>query len=306
MNRLKKGVKLLFNNPKEFLIALNAFGIYNWIPDKLYLKIIYRLHFREKLNLKTPKSFNEKLQWLKLYDRNPKYCNLADKYLVREFVKETIGEQYLVPLIAVYDNADEINWDNLPSKFVLKCNHASGRNIICNNKKYLNIIKAKNELNKWINQNFFWHGREWVYKNIKPRIVAEKLLGQNGEILLDYKFMCFNGEPKCMFVCSERYSDDGLKVDFYDMNWNHMPFERQYKNSKNTLLKPKGFDKMVELSRTLSNEIPFVRVDFYDIDGKIYFGELTFFPGNGMEEFTPKYYDELLGSWIELPHKLIL
>jgi len=303
MNSLNKGIKLLFSNPREFVIALNQLGIYNWIPDPVFLKLIYRLHFGKNLNLENPTTFNEKLQWLKLYDRNPIYTNYADKYLVREFVKNTIGEKYLVPLIAVYDSADEINWNALPNKFIVKCNHASGRNIICMNKDNFDIIDARKKLAKWIGHNFFWHGREWAYKNIKPRIIVEHFLEDDKGDLLDYKFMCFNGKTKCLFVCSDRNNGEGLKVDFYDMNWKHMNFERHYKNSGRTILKPEGFDIMVELAQKLSKGIPFVRVDFYEVNGNIYFGELTFFPGNGLEEFTPEFYDELLGSWINIPQK---
>jgi hypothetical protein len=220
---------------------------------------------------------------------------------VRNHIRKSIGEEYLVPLIAVYDTVDEIDWGSLPEKFVLKCNHASGRNIICYNKDMLDKTESIKKLRKWLKNNFFWHGREWIYKNIKPRIIAEKFLEDNTGVLLDYKFMCFNGEPKCLFVCSDRNTSNALKVDFYDMNWEHMPFERHYKNSGQIISKPICFDTMVELSKRLSEGIPFVRVDLYEVNGNVYFGELTFYPGNGLEEFSPEYYDELLGSWITLP-----
>jgi hypothetical protein len=300
MNKFVKWMKVLYTEPKMFIMALNKYGVYNWMPDKMFLNFMFWLKFGKKINFRNPKTFNEKLQYLKVYNRNPKYCDYADKYLVREFIKQTIGEQHLIPLIAVYDSVDEIDWNMLPHKFVMKCTHASGRNVICSNKDDLNIEKTKKKLKKWISKNFYWHGREWVYRSIRPRIIVEQFLEVINGDLLDYKFFCFNGDPKCLFVASDRNTGEGLKVDFYDMKWNLMPFERHHKNSGKNLIKPKSFDKMIELSKKLSKGIPFVRVDFYEFEGNIYFGELTFFPGNGMLEFTPEYYDELLGTWIVL------
>jgi len=280
--------------------VLNRISMF--LPDDLYLKIKFRYHIGQKLNLKNPKTFNAKLQWLKLYDRKPEYVKYVDKYEVRDFIKEKIGEEYLIPLFGVYNNVEEINWSELPDQFVLKCTHGSGCNIICTDKNKLNIKEAKNKLNKWMKKNWFWYGREWPYKNIKPRIICEKyMVDESGIELKDYKFMCFNGKAKCMFVCLNRFSPNGLNVDFYDMDWNPMPFERHYRRSGTIIPKPKNFDKMVTFAEKLSEGIPFVRVDFYEANGKLYFGELTLYPGSGFEEFTPESYDYLLGSWIELP-----
>lgn len=275
------------------------------IPDKVFIKISYWSHFGKWINMNNLVTFNEKLQWLKLNHKVEKYCFYADKFAVRNHIKDIIGEQYLVPMIGVYDTVDDIEWDMLPDKYVLKCTHSSGSNIICSDKLTLDIENARKKLQGWMKNNLFWYGREWVYKTIKPRIIAEQYLEDSScRELIDYKFMCFNGEPKCLFLCLDRHKDSGLKVDFYDMDWNLMQFERHYKRSDRQMPKPKCFDEMVMIARILSEGIPFVRVDLYEVNGQVYFGELTFFPGNGMEEFTPESYDELLGSWITLPDKI--
>lgn len=301
---IKRKATTLLKRPKVIVPKFLHTKAARLIPDKMFIKLSYWSHFCKWINLDNPVTFNEKLQWLKLNHKKAKYCDYADKFTVRNYIKDVIGEQYLVPMIGVYDTVSDIEWDMLPDKYVLKCTHASGRNIICSDKLALDIENAKRKLKVWMKSNFFWHGREWVYKTIKPRIVAEQYLeNPTCDELIDYKFMCFNGEPKCLFLCLDRQSNESLKVDFYDMEWNPMPFERHYKRSGRQIPRPKCFDEMAKLARKLSEGIPFVRVDFYEVNGQVYFGELTFFPGNGMEEFTPEYYDELLGSWIALPVK---
>lgn len=274
-----------------------------FIPDKLYLKLQYKNFIGKKLDLKNPETFNEKLQWLKLYNRNPLYTQLVDKYEVRKYIAKTIGEEYLIPLLGVYDNFDEIDFDVLPSKFVLKPNHTSGNVYICKDKSQINYIQLKKEVNMWLKRRYYWIHREWPYKNVKPRIICEKyMVDESGTELKDYKFMCFNGEVKCIFVCLNRNSVNGLNINIYDPSWNLMPFGRpNHLNSNTTILKPKNFYKMVQFAEKLSRDIPFVRVDFYETNGRLYFGELTFYPGAGFEEFNPESYDYLLGSWIRLP-----
>lgn len=272
------------------------------LPDALYLKMMYRRQIGKKLNLKNPRSFNEKLQWLKLYDRNPAYIQLVDKFTVRQYIADTIGEEYLIPLIGVWESPDEIDFDALPMQFVLKCTHDSGGVVICRDKSKFDAKAARNKLDRYLRRNYFWIGREWPYKSIRPRIICEEYMtDETGDELKDYKFLSFNGTVKCLFVCLNRDSKEGLNVDFYDLDWNAMPFERHYKSSGRALKKPRNFDRMIEMAETLSKNIPFVRVDFYEANGKIYFGELTLYPGNGFEEFTPESYDDLLGSWIHLP-----
>lgn len=293
-------LKRVLTNPRNIGLMLSSRGVFNWLPDATFLKFRYYCEFGKRLNLKTPRTFNEKLQWLKLYDREKSYTKLVDKYGVREFITKEIGSEYLIPLIGVYDTFDEINFDVLPNQFVLKCTHDSGGLIICTDKSTLDLKQARKKLNKCLKRNFYFFGREWPYKGIEPKIVCEKYMadGSSSE-LKDYKFMCFNGKVKCSFVCSNRNSSTGVNVDFYDIDWNLMPFQRHYNNSGVKIDKPKNYDKMIELSEKLSKHMIFLRVDFYEVEGKLYFGELTFYPGSGFEEFTPESYDYLLGSWIK-------
>lgn len=282
---------------KSFAVALERFGAL--VPDKWYLKIQYRAHIGKRLNFKNPTSFNEKLQWLKLYDRKPEYTIMVDKYLVKKYVSQIIGEEYIIPTIGVWKSPNEIEFNKLPTQFVLKCNHNSGGVIVCSDKSKLNISEAKKTLSASLKQDYYLFGREWPYKNVERRIIAEKYIEdtENGE-LTDYKLMCFNGEVKCTFTCTER--NKNLKVTFFDNNWKRMPFERHYPASKKEIRKPENFDKMKQLAQLLSHNIPFVRIDFYEVKGKVFFGEMTFYPGCGYEEFTPKEWDEKLGSWIKI------
>ncbi|MDC7723218.1 ATP-grasp fold amidoligase family protein [Priestia megaterium] len=276
-------------NPLKFLI-----------PDKIYLRLQFRKHLREKLNLKTPKTFNEKIQWLKLYDRKPEYIKYVDKYSVREYIKETIGEKYLIPLIGVYDNVEDIEWEKLPNKFVLKCTHGSHCNIICTDKSDLDIKDAKKKLETWMQRNWYWYGREWPYKDVKPRIVCEKfMLDESGVELKDYKIFCFNGEPKMIEVDYNRFN--GLTKNLYDINWTYIPvsFNRSTEPNK-TIEKPKRLDDMLQLASRLAKDYPFVRIDFYSISTEIYFGEITFYPISGFGNIQPKEFDYKWGSWINL------
>ena len=272
-----------------------------FLPDETYLKLYYRLKLKKRLNLDKPETFNEKLQWLKINDRKPIYIKLVDKYEVREYIKEKIGEEYLVPIYGVYNKFEEIDFDKLPNQFVLKCTHDSGGIVICKDKKTFDIKEAKQKLEKCLKRNYYYIGREWPYKDVKPRIIAEKFLSDNvNDDLIDYKLMCFNQKVKCSFVCSDRNSKDGLSVDFYDLDWKKMPFTRKYKNSNREIKKPNNYEKMIELAEILSENIPFARIDFYEIDNKIYFGEITLYPGCGFEEFKPEEYDKILGDWMEI------
>lgn len=294
-------IKQMLRNPWEIVRYLARRGALRWLPDRQYLCVIYRAAIGKRLRLDDPKGFNEKLQWLKLYDRNPKYTTMVDKYLVREYVAEKIGEEYLIPLLGVWDDPEQIDFDKLPDQFVLKCNHDSGAVVICKDKSQLDIPAAKEFLSRRQKHNFYYGGREWPYKDVVPKIICEKYMEDESGELTDYKFMCFNGEVKCAFTCTDRFTPQGLHVTFYDMQWNIMPFERHYPRASVPAQKPQSYDEMVQLAEKLSAGIPFVRVDFYEIDGKPYFGELTFFPGNGLEEFTPEEWDDTLGSWISLP-----
>lgn len=296
-------LKYFLRNPINILLKLDNIGILKF-SDKRYLKMAYKSRIKKKLNIDKPETFNEKMQWLKLYDRNPEYTKMVDKYNVKEYIATIIGEKYIIPTLGVYDKFNDIDFNILPDEFVIKTTHDSGGVFICRNKSLINIKKAKKIINKSLKRRYYSLWREWPYKDVKPRIIIEKYMKDNENTdLLDYKLMCFNGKVKCSFVCTDRYTEDGLKVTFFDRNWKKMPFERHYPSDKKEIPKPQNYEKMVELAEKLSKGISFVRVDFYEINKKIYFGELTFYPGGGFEEFNPESYDLLLGSWIKLPNK---
>lgn len=285
------------------LFSLGYRGFFNWMPDKLYLKMIFRSRIQKELNLESPKSYNEKLQWLKLNDRNPRYTKYVDKYDVRKHIANKIGEDYLIPLLGVYNDVDQIDFDSLPERFVLKCTHDSGGVIVCKDKSKLNIKEMKKQIKKRMKKNYYWSGREHPYKDIKPRIIIEKyMIDEKEEELKDYKFFCFNGEPKALFIASER-STGKTKFDFFDMDFNHLPFMQHYPNASKEIKKPSGFNEMVKLSKILSQEVPHVRIDFYEVNGRIYFGEFTFYHFSGFRRFEPEKYDELFGEWLKLKVK---
>lgn len=294
-------IKKYLTDPKVRFSINQELGLYNRMPDEKFLKKKFKLYIGYDLNLDNPKSFNEKLQWLKLHDRQSIYTTMVDKYEVKSYIASIIGDEHIIPTLGVWNSFDEIDFDTLPNQFVLKCTNDSGGVVICKNKSDLDKMTAKQKIEKCLNSNFYYWGREWPYKNVEPRIIAEAYMeDSSGEDLNDYKLMCFNGKVKCSFVCSERYSDEGLKVTFFDNDWSVLPFERHYPKSTRPIDKPENFNEMIQLAEKLSKDIPFVRVDFYDINGKIYFGEMTFFPGCGFEEFTPEEWDYKLGEWIDL------
>ena len=297
-----KKVVYYIRKPLEIItFIINKFKIN--VSDETYLKLLFKSRVGYNLDLEEPKTFNEKLQWLKLYDRKPEYIKMVDKYEVKKYVSEKIGEEYIIPTLGVWDKFEEINFDNLPNQFVLKCTHDSGGIIICKDKRELNMRKARKKLTKALKKNYYLWGREWPYKNIKPRIIAEKYMEDNNtNDLKDYKFMCFNGKVKCSFVCSNRQS--GLNVDFYDLHWRKLPFERHYKKSNDNIPRPKNYDLMIKLSERLAENIPFVRIDWYEINNNLYFGEITFYPGSGIEEFNPEEWDKKIGDMLQLPDKM--
>lgn len=270
-----------------------------WMPDIAYIQLYYFASFRKFCNLKNPVTYNEKLNWLKLHDHNPIYTKLVDKYEVKEYVAKLIGEKYIIPTLGVWEEFDEIDFDKLPNQFVLKCTHDSAGLVIVKDKNNLDINYARRVLQKALSQNFYYIGREWPYKNVKPRIIAEKYMEDEDGELKDYKFFCFNGEPKIMFLLKDRSID--TRLNFYDLEFNKLPFARGYPNFSDVLKKPKGWESMIKLSQILSTNFPHVRVDFYNINGDIYFGELTFYPGSGFERFKPQKWDKIVGDWLKLP-----
>lgn len=277
------------------------------MSDKAYLKLRYNCIMGKKLNLDNPVTYNEKLQWLKLYDRKPEYTKMVDKYEAKKYVADIIGEEYIIPTLGVWDNVNDIDFDTLPNQFVLKCTHDSGGLVICKDKAELDIENAKNTLNHFLNRNFYSVHREWPYKDVQPRIIAEKYMeDESGKDLKDYKFFCFNGEPKLLYI-SEGLSDHSTaKISFADMDYNIAEFKRNdFKPFDELPKKPINFEKMKELAKVLSKDRAFIRVDFYEINKKIFFGELTFFPCSGYLPFDPEKYDKILGDWITLPNKTI-
>lgn len=297
---IKKLLHCLFHDRKRIYIAL-LYRFSRLFPDKIYLKLLFKLKLGYTLNLEKPQTYNEKLQWIKLYDRNPMYSMLVDKYEVKKYVSAIIGEKYVIPTIGVWDSVDNIDFNSLPQQFVLKTTHGGGSCgvVICKDKTVLDVEACKKKLTKAMKQNIFLHHREWPYKNVVPRIIAEEYMADcNGE-LNDYKYYCFNGEPKMFFIATDRRTE--VHFDYFDMNFNHLPFEQGGPNSPKELQRPQNMEEMMNIAAKLSQNIPHVRVDMYNVDGRIYFGELTFFDSSGFAVFNPQEWDYILGSWINLP-----
>jgi hypothetical protein len=298
MNRIQVIASIL-KNPMSIILILGDKGLFNWVPDKSYLKLVYWGEMGQKLNLEKPKTFNEKLQWLKIHDRKPVYNEYVDKFAVRAHIAKTIGEQYLVPIIGLYTNVEVIDWNELPNQFVLKCTHGSSSNIICSDKNSLDIEKSKKKLRKWMKKNWYWFGREWPYKDVRPRIICEKFITETGVAPDDYKVLCFNGKAKLIEVHIDRFGDH--KQDFYDINWKKTSISQGGTISNRVYPKPKMFEQMMYLSEKLASDLIHVRVDWYVVDNKLYFGELTFFDGAGFTRFDNEEDDLRLGSMINLP-----
>lgn len=286
MNRVKKFIK----KPKLLLLKLDKMGIIR-MSDKEYLKCRYFSELEKELDLTSPLTFNEKLQWLKLYDRNPLYTKLVDKYEVREYIEKKIGKEYLIPLIGLYDAFEDIDFKKLPNQFVIKCTHDSGSVVICKNKKEFNLKKAKRKIQKAMRRNYFYLGREWPYKNVKPKIIIEKYMEDKvDKELIDYKVYAFNGKAEYVMACFDRFNG-GTKFFYFDKEWNiqkDLSKDGIIYGDKIKLRKPVNLNKMFEFASILSKDIPFVRVDFYEVEGKLYFGELTFFPSSGFDNTREK------------------
>lgn len=272
--------------------------------EKNYLKLLYKEELGKKLNLDNPKRYNEKIQWLKLFDRNPIYIDLVDKYEVRKYVSKVIGEDYLIPNLGVWDKFEQIEFDKLPNSFVLKCTHDSGGLCIVDEKGKMNIKQIRKKISHCLKRNYYNNLREWPYKNVRPRIIAEKyMVDESGYELKDYKFFCFNGEVKCMFIATDRNADSETCFDFFDRNFNHLDIRNGHPNTKKSISKPENLEEMIEIAEKLGRGFPHVRIDLYNIDGKIYFGEMTFFHWSGLVPFEPDEWDYKFGEWINLPKR---
>lgn len=295
--------KAFMTDSKLRFMALNSRGFYKWMSDEDFLKKAYKINMGIELNLDHPQTYNEKLQWLKLYDRKPLYTIMVDKHEAKKYVADIIGEEYIIPTLGVWDRFEDIDFNTLPNQFVLKCTHDSGGLVICNDKTKLDYSKAKKKINKCLKKNYFWLGREWPYKDVTPRIIAEKYMEDpSAKQLKDYKFFTFSGVAKAMFIASDRQkSGEETKFDFFDMDFNHLPFTNGHPNATYVPSKPQSFNEMKHLAEELSKNIPHLRVDFYEVNGKVYFGELTFSHWSGFVPFNPQKWDEIFGSWVQLP-----
>ncbi len=290
---LKKVIRALY-------LRLYHLGIFNFIPNKAFIKFQYKMATGEKLHLDAPVTFNEKIQWIKLYDKNPIYTDLVDKFKVRDFVKTRIGAEYLIPLLGKWDKVSDIDIDKLPECFVLKCNHDSGGIVICTDKNNFDWNAGKKKLKKHLKQNHFYLSREWAYKNVKPCIIAEKyMIDNDSQDLRDYKFFCFNGIPKLIQVDFNRFIDH--KRNLYTIDWEFIDLTIKCPNDPNAdIPKPINLDEMIEIAKKLSHGFPEVRVDLYSINGKTYFGEMTLYHGGGYEKFTPEIFGRKMGDMIDL------
>ena len=293
-------------NPRKLIFLYGLKGHYKFLNDKQFINLMYWCQFGEKIDWVNPRTFNEKLQWLKLYNTDPKYQNLVDKAEAKKYVAEIIGEEYVIPTLGIWDNFEDIDFEKLPNSFVLKTTHDSGGVVVCSDKKTFDISKAKRILEKSLRHNYYWACRETLYKDIKPRIIAEQFIGDSlSNSIDDYKMLCFNGKFDCVLVCVGRYSKGGVRFYHFDRNWNFLPYVDYEKIDISSLekLKPKNFEKMIEVAEALSRGFPEMRVDLYNVDGRIFFGELTFFQAGGFDADFTKEARRILGDKIELPKR---
>lgn len=277
-----------------------------FLPDSIFIRMMFYHFMRKWPNLKNPKTFNEKLQWLKINDHNPEYTKMVDKHEAKKYVANQIGEQYIIPTLGVWEKFDDIDFDGLPDRFVLKCTHDSGGVVIVKDKQIFDKVAAKAKIERSLKINYYYSGREWPYKNIKPQIIAEAYMEDtyDSDGLTDFKVYCFSGQPRAIHVISNRYEHGGMTHDYFDLDWVNMGIKRgEYLNSLKKIQKPEQLNEMLELARKLSKNITFLRVDFYVINQKVYFGELTFFPASGFRKFVPESFDVVFGDWITLPRK---
>ena len=280
------------------IVGIARRGLLDWVPNSIYLRIVYRLMMKKSLNLESPQTFNEKLQYLKVYDYKPEYTQWVDKIRAKKLVMEILGEQYVVPILGVWDKAEQIDFGVLPDKFVLKCSHDQGSVVLCDKTKKIDEKAIRAFLNLHLKLNIYRGTREYPYKNIKPKILCEKYLGAN---IVDYKFHCFNGKPLFLYVGQGLTADHSLKIDFFSVEWQPMPFYRtDYRRLGNAIARPKQLKLMTAIAEKLSAGTRFVRIDLFEVNNQVYFSEYTLYPGSGYMPFVPEEYDEIVGSWLEL------
>ena len=308
MSTILHKIQTFWNTPRIMMIKFVSSPLYRFLPDKLALEIRFKNVFHRPLNLDNPKTFNEKLQWLKLYDRKPEYTDMVDKFAAKNYAANIIGEEHIIPTLGVFNTFDEIDFNQLPNQFVLKCTHGSGDVVICKDKNKFDKNMAKEKLIKALRTNYYLIAREWPYKNVKPRIIAEKLLSEhnnqnydNNNEIVDYKFYCFNGQAKCIGCHFNRFTNH--TANYYDLLCNRLDITRIGcpTNESEKIIYSNNIKLMKDFSEQLSSGIPFLRTDFYNINGNIYFGELTFYPSGGFGRFTNDKVDYQLGEWLQLP-----
>lgn len=297
-------IQKVIKHPEKIFQALVYERFTNIIPDPAFLRMAYFAFIGKRLNLDNPQTFSEKLQWLKLYNRRPEYTMMVDKYLVRDYIAKTIGEEYLIPLLGVWDDPDEIDFETLPNQFVLKCNHNSGLGMcICKDKSKLDIKKVREELRRGLKQDYYLTSREWPYKNVPRKIICEQYMEDSSQkdSLTDYKFFCFNGVADCVMVCLDRFSGD-TKFYFFDKSWELKRLNIRGKNAPEgfTIPKPICMDEMFRIAEQLSAGLTFSRIDLYECNGKVYFGEITFFPDSGFDANLLPETDQYFGEMIDL------
>lgn len=294
----------LIENPYRIVASMASRGKLLWLNEKIAIKLIYRGQMKKKIDINNPITFNEKLQWLKLYDHNPLYTELVDKYEVRKYIKKWLGNDYLVPAIGVWDAPEDINFESLPPKFVIKCTHDSGSTVVCRDKLKLNKEALIKHLRFRMKRSHYWAGREWPYKNVKPRIIAEMFMDSGDNLgLTDYKFYCFNGNPEFLYISTGLENHETAHISFFDLAGNFMPFRRaDYSGFEVAPTMPLKFEEMKEIAALCAEKIgsDFLRVDLYQIGDRVYFSEFTFTPCGGYMKFVPEEYDRKIGDLLEL------
>lgn len=301
ITKSKKIGRFLWDSDYRFLVSAGR-GWKADLPAADFLKRMYRICMGRELDLENPRTYTEKLQWLKLYDHRPEYTTMVDKYAVKQYVAEKIGAEYVVPLLGVWERAEDIDFEVLPQRFVLKTTHDSGSYVVCKDKSQLDIPAARKRMAKFLKRKYYNTNREWPYKNVTPRIIAESYMEDSryGE-LRDYKFFTFDGVPKVLYIAQGRGRGEPTVADFFDMEFNHLDFTIDHDMAPVPPEKPECFEEMKRLAAVLSEGIPQLRVDFYEVDGKVFFGEMTFFHCSGMDAFHPAQWDQKFGDWVRLP-----
>lgn len=299
--KIKDLIRYYVKNPSKLFFRIGKNSFLRLLNDEHYIKLLFKHNMGYPLNLTNPQSFNEKLNWLKLHDRKPIYKEMVDKYEAKKYVSSIIGEEYIIPTIGIWDKTDEIDFSKLPEQFVIKCTHDSGSVFVCHNKNKVEFKAIKKKLNQSLKKNYYWDGREWPYKDIKPRIIAEKYMSDNGKALNDYKFYTMNGKVHAVMIVTDR-GETRTRADYFDREFNHLDFSWGYPNAEICPTKPTNFEQMILLAERLAKDTIELRVDFYLIKGNIYFGELTFFDGGGMKKFHPFEWDYRMGEWLKLPN----